>query len=267
MQIAQSPVFQTELWTGFLLLLRIYTALVVLAKLAALIPVPARLALASALALAGSIAHANSRTLVPLPEELLGGIAAAATETVRGVLLAAPLGIALEMLPTAGRIADVCRGNQMAEQLLPDLSERVSPLELLTAMMACLFCFQTGAAHTLFASLMAEPIAAADLFAAAYQGSSLIALETLLRLSALTIQSGLFIAAPVLAACALLDVLAVGIGRLIPRVAVTSELAALRLVLGILVFAVCAGGGSVEPRFEELCAQLAGAAGGPGDEP
>ncbi len=161
-------------------------------------------------------------------------ILAATREIGVGVLLAAPLAIAFEVLPMAGRLVDDARGAQFAEQVNPELG-RVSQFQELGNMLVPMVFLNT-ALFPLCSALsrsVSSPITASM---SGMPGYAFGVVEYAVRAAAAALGESLSYAAPVILICLLLDFSIGLMSRFLTRINLNHELVPLKLVLGILLY-------------------------------
>jgi type III secretory pathway component EscT len=178
--------------------------------------VPARLGVGVLLAaLAAPALGAAGPALAGAGPVLLGLLAA--RELLVGAVLALVVSFAFRAAEGAGWLADVMRGANAAEVLLPTADERTSPLGALYVLVACVVFLEIGGiprlCEALAHSYQAVPIAGAVTPA----GTGRAALVVIVA-SARLLESALALAAPVLVAMWLADVTLGMIARVVPEV-------------------------------------------------
>lgn len=200
-------------------------------------------------ALLGLCAGLGAVSLDFIPQEVLCGISEtslagllslAAHEALCGIIIAAPLRLALSALPLSGRLIDTLRGAQFAEQVFIDLGEAQSLLESAANLLIPVILFSFGALHLLILALLNSLTAPALGF-----GKPLLELlpalvahtEPLLLCANQSFKAALFAAAPVLGCCLLLDLGACLLSRVLGRINMLFELMPLRMLLALCVLA------------------------------
>ena len=151
-----------------------------------------------------------------------------------GVLLAAPLAIAIESFPLVGRIADLLRGTQFAEQVAPNLGNRVSALESAGTLLGCYLALASGGYSVLITAIKLS-LANRGIFRQVseitFDGMEFV------RLSADTLSLGIVIAAPLIVAAILFEFSLVVASRFQLRTNLSSDLSPLKLICGLLLLA------------------------------
>ncbi len=143
------------------------------------------------------------------------------------IVAVAPSVLMVETFRLLGRLCDTSRGAQYAEQITPELGERVSLLESFGKYLALYLFLEAGVHHLAF------------LFA--YQGffflgSGQFPVFAVLRMSAEALERGLLLAAPVLIIGFLNDLSVMYLSRGLQKVNVFFEGLPLRLLSGLAVF-------------------------------
>ncbi|MFN8389338.1 MAG: flagellar biosynthetic protein FliR [Bdellovibrionota bacterium] len=169
------------------------------------------------------------------------------TEALCGFLLGAPSALLFESLPQAGRLIDYLRGAMFAEQILPGLEQRVSQLETASFLVVLFILFPLRGYTALVAPLISsfqDPALAPGLGLTDLEDYGFLSVRNAVQIektafhvmcTAIVFASPAFIVLVLFEAC-------LGIAsRMAPRIALSQELAPLKLVLGILLYAYLFG--------------------------
>jgi len=228
-----STTFPAELYQAFSILLRTFGFLLPFSELrrqlgalnfAALVLAISIGAVHISTLLSGTL-RAGAIGNIEVSELVLNGL----SELLFGLTLGAPFGVVLSVLLSGGRIVDLLRGNLLAEQLLPGLEERASALEAALTL-GFLTVSLSGAAAIgsialLYDSIVRAPEAKLFLFP-----------DTTFSLSQFVqsvFRELVRFFGPVAGSLFAFELLCAGIGRACPKAAVQTELAALKLVVGL----------------------------------
>ena len=224
---------ESSLLQFYLLLARTLLALSLIRPIRQLTPFSARLGISLALAIAVFPTTLTEQLTLTI---VLG-------ELLLVVLRFAPLAIALESFAIAGRVIDLARGAQFAEQVQPQSGARESLFEQLAVHGSLVFLF--ASCGSTFFSLLVEPLASSRISAAR-------ALETV-EFFGQALARGLCLAAPVLCISLLIDLAAAFGSRVLGRVNLLFEVLPAKLALGVLFVAWRAlSAASAELGFWEL---------------
>lgn len=158
-----------------------------------------------------------------------GLLLAAILQVVKGVCFGVPFALALECLPFAGRMSDVSRGVQFAEQALGNLAARSSLLEGLAEMFILLLILPLGGLDLIQNDLF-KVFAVDYLFDIDKRW-----FELCLLISSSSFSVGFSLALPVFGATLLLDICIVSLSRSIGRVNLSFELMGLKACCGLLL--------------------------------
>jgi flagellar biosynthesis protein FliR len=228
----------------FLVFLRCFALLCIISPLRVLLGLPVLVPLA--MALACPVYSAMDRTnLLGLGQSSMPMLMELAfLQVLHGCLLGLPSALALECLPMAGRLFDASRGAQFAEQVCPDSGESVSPLENLGVQLAMLFFFSAGGLHVLVYMLCLHdgPQAEAWLSRASSPDLNFLQLSRVTVFSGQLLEHALILGAAALIFCLLFDLVYAVICRSLGRLNVFFDALALKLVIGIALFGLTAGG-------------------------
>lgn len=143
-------------------------------------------------------------------------------------LVALPVAFACEGLGATGRLTDIARGAQFAEQHLPGMSQ-ASILELFAKVFALFWLFYVD-----FEILLAAWLTPVQKFPEAVQAHLL----ELVSFFAQSFYAGLYFAAPLLAVAFLVDTSGMLLSKVLPRLPVSFELLPLKLVAVLLCVAL-----------------------------
>lgn len=198
------------LWLRFMLVFSLVR------PLRLLIPGPVRALIALAVAL-----PLFPRTITQIPS--IGTVLGA--ELVAAGLLILPLAIVAEVLPTAGRVADVSRGAQFSEQLLPGGEQRASLLEQAAVFAVAALAFLSPLYQQIIRRIvLSEPTRNYEQFS-----------EYLITLSTQAIATGVLIAAPIIIASLTVDGATALLSKTLNRNNMSYELLPLKLICGLLI--------------------------------
>ncbi len=161
----------------------------------------------------------------------------AGREILLGFFMALPLALAAQSLPLAGRIADVSRGAQFGEQMLPGASRGVTPLESLSVVAIPLLVF-TFAGYRLVLNSIYESFTKYHVMSETV--FEMPEISILILLSSKAILWGVLFAAPTILCCFFMDVATVLITRSLGRINLLFEMMPLKLILGLIVFSLLA---------------------------
>jgi len=179
---------------------------------------------------------------------------AAVMQIVKGLCFGVPFALALECLPFAGRLSDVSRGVQFAEQALGNLAARSSLLEGLAEMFILLLILPLGGLELVQGELF-------EVFKVGYQANlDKRWFELCLQISASSFSVGFSLALPVVGVALLLDICIVSLSRSIGRVNLSFELMGLKACSGLLLVFVMinANPDYLVEYFREVLTQLDG---------
>ena len=124
------------------------------------------------------------------------------TEAWLGFLLALPFALALESLAVTGRVFDLSRGAQLAEQLFPGLQGRQSVFENALLLAGFAIIFEIGG-YQFFVTRLVESI---SLFEVGGQFGATLDVWGIIKVSAVAISQGVLIVLPIMVVSFLLDI-------------------------------------------------------------
>ena len=186
-----------------------------------------------------------------------------------GLLVAMPFVLLLESASAAGRLIDYARGAMIAEQQLPGLEQRTSPLESLSMIMLMVVVFSAGVHRPVLSVLQqsyTHPATRLGLGLGVMNAFGAPALIFSIAHTALSaLRAVCAFAAPAILGMFLLELLVMLVSRMLPRLALSSELAPAKLLLGLLLFCQLFEGSELPlaDEFRSLIAQGPGIAGTP----
>ena len=210
--------------------LRVMAAFTVLARVRAHLGIPVLASIAASFAIlcflrdGGSLTAACAVAPSKIDAQRYGGLLL--LNLTYGLLAGLPYAILLEALPMAARLLDTVRGAQAAEQMLPGVEARTSPLETVAGLGAVNLFFAGGLYQPFVKSLLhGLPYARPAAFPAFHE-------DAVVLFGARSIERAVLLAAPAAAGLLILE-LALGIlGRLGHRFPLASELTGAKLLLG-----------------------------------
>ncbi len=155
-------------------------------------------------------------------------------EVLVGVCCALPLAIICEALGVAGRLIDVFRGAQFAEQQLPGMESRVSNFEQAGMLAFFVLFFSMHAYQPFYAALCFLP---QHVFRLLSDNSGLgVYARSFLVLSNQVIAWGFCVAGAVILSSSCLDYAGAMLSRQLSQVPVSYEILPVKLILGIIAF-------------------------------
>jgi len=163
-------------------------------------------------------------------------LVASIRELLTGVAWGLPFALIVEAIPTAGRIADVSRGAQFAEQVSPGFGSADSVLESLGVYLALLVIFPLGGYHLLLHPILTSAPELAGLLVESDSVLSGKQALTFIAVSSKAITLGFALAAPVVVFSLLLDIAGALLSRSLSRVNVLFELMPMKMLLGAALF-------------------------------
>ncbi|MCC6221252.1 MAG: flagellar biosynthetic protein FliR [Deltaproteobacteria bacterium] len=194
----------------------------------------ASIALTCALLSRGDVsqmAHTGASSVGATPFFLL-----AVKEVFLGFIIAAPIALALESLVMAGRIADVARGAQYGEQLDLSFGMGMSVAQRITSYSLALFALSSCGYPLAYRILEHSVIWPLEVFGRSgilnLLGERAI-LESFILLAGQAISWGLLLAAPVVFASLIVDIITAFLSKALPRVSAVQELMPVKLLLGL----------------------------------
>jgi flagellar biosynthesis protein FliR len=152
-----------------------------------------------------------------------------------GVLQALPLALVLESFALTGRMVDVSRGAQLAEQLFPGSVVRMSVCEN-AFWLAGFTVFFAGGWYQLFMVNIVDSFSVLQL--GNLQQEVVFDIVQIIKTSGLAIQNGILLSLPVVILCWLVDIFGTVAGRMFERLNITIEITMVKLVLGLAVLVV-----------------------------
>ncbi len=187
-----------------------------------------------AVVLAAGLTRSIPLAALPPSFEAKQAVVQSVIEIAFGMLIGAPFAFILSFVLSGARLVDFFRGNQLAEQLLPGYQERTSTLEAPFTVGALAIVFSTGTwiqpLEIVRASLVSAPQAAME-FSAHSFGQMIAIVHT-------SFAETVRFLGPLVATLFAYDLFTIGIARAYPRAPLQSELAAMRLLLGLAVLGV-----------------------------
>jgi flagellar biosynthesis protein FliR len=151
-------------------------------------------------------------------------------QVTKALSVGVPLALALECFPFAGRLSDISRGTQFAEQALGPIASRSSLLEGFCEMLVLTLIFPLGGFEAVCGDLIKLFV-----FESPVKMNSP---EFAIRVSSESLQYGLFLAIPVVISSLCLDFCILSLSRHLPRVNISFECMGLRACLGLILFSL-----------------------------
>lgn len=154
-----------------------------------------------------------------------------------GMLVMLPLGLWSEILPMTGRLIDTMRGNSYAEQMLPGVESRSSPLELFGAVLSP-WVFLCSGVYLPFLREILQPHA--GMIHVSGEGESVQSCAT-------SLSAAFHLSTPAILSLGVLEFGVALVSRICPRFPVGNEFQSIRLTLGLLIAAYVFG--DLLPQF------------------
>ena len=151
-----------------------------------------------------------------------------------GVLLALPFALALESLAVSGRVFDLSRGAQLAEQLYPGLPGRQSVFENALLLLGFAIIFESGA-YQFFITRLVESI---SVFAAGGEFGAMLDVWGIIRVSAAAIGQGVIIALPIMTVSFLLDIFGGAMGKVLEKANIVTEITLVKLLVSLILLLI-----------------------------
>ena len=148
-----------------------------------------------------------------------------------GVLLALPFALALESLAVSGRVFDLSRGAQLAEQLYPGLSGRQSVFENTLLLAGFAIIFESGG-YQFFITKLVE---FTSVFKTCGEFNVVLDVYGLIKISAAAIGQGVLIALPIMTVSFLLDIFGGAIGKVLEKANIVTEITLIKLLICLVL--------------------------------
>jgi flagellar biosynthesis protein FliR len=152
-----------------------------------------------------------------------------------GILQALPLALALESFALCGRMIDVSRGAQLAEQLFPGSLVRQSVCENAFLLAGFVLVFASGGYQFLILNLV-NSLSVLEL--GNLKQAPVFDILAIIKVSSQAIEYGICLALPVVILCWLVDILGAVASRMFERLNLMLEITLIKLILGLGVLVV-----------------------------
>jgi type III secretory pathway component EscT len=165
-------------------------------------------------------------------------------EILLGFAMSIPFSIVIASIGSTGRIVDLLRGNQIAEQLVPGFEERASALEKLLSLALFAGLFSSGLwkipLNVFYKSFSIPPGAVFDNF---------VHPERIIEFTQLCLRECLWFIAPAVALLFACDMISLGLTRAAPKLNIQAELTGAKLILGLLFLSLLDWGIELGPKL------------------
>ncbi|MDR2337766.1 MAG: flagellar biosynthetic protein FliR [Deltaproteobacteria bacterium] len=156
-----------------------------------------------------------------------------------GILQALPLALALESFALTGRMVDVSRGAQLAEQLFPGSLVRMSVCENAFLLAGFVLVFASGGYQFLILNLI-DSLTILEL--GNLKQAAVFDILQIIKTSSRAIEYGICLALPVVILCWLVDILGAVASRMFEKLNLMMEITLIKLILGLGVLVIASRG-------------------------
>ena len=200
---------------------------------------------------------ASNMSQIALPSlSVLEALAMGLREAWLGVLLALPLALGLESLAVSGRVLDLSRGAQLAEQLYPGLSGRQSVFENTLLLAGFAIILESGGYQFFITRLVTSGFV--------LEVGTSFDVYGFIKISATAIKQGVLIVLPIMVVSFLLDIFGGAIGKVLEKANIVTEITLIKLLVSLsLLLVILSYGDELFDKYGGLLLQASMVVGTP----